>query len=87
MSKHDQTSEPKVQYIIDVSTLNYIITNRQQVQSTGTTLKSTGKVPKLVPMSKVLNTLSHYRIIKHIIIPVDVLKIPINRTKVPIRVL
>ena len=91
MLGHGQTSEPNLsKYIIDAPMLNYIIIKHTQLTQ-GTKYRyytqSTGKVPKLVPKSKVLNTLSHYRIIKHIIIPVDVLKIPTNRTKVPIQVL
>ena len=47
--------------------LNYIIIKHTQL-TLGTKYRyytqSTGKVPNIVPKSKVLNTLSHYRIIK-----------------------
>ena len=91
MLGHGQTSEPNLsKYIIDAPMLNYIIIKHTQLTQ-GTKYRyytqSTGKAPNLVPKSKVLNLLGDYRIIKHNIVPVDVLKIPINRTKVPIRVL
>ena len=74
--------------MIDSHMLNdYIIIKHTQLTQ-GTKYRyytqSTDKVPNLVPKSKVLNLLSDYRIIKHIIIPVDVLNLVSNRTKVPI---
>ena len=58
--------------------LNYIIIKHTQL-TLGTKYRyytqSTGKVPNIVPKSKVLNLLSNYRIIKHIIISVDVLNL------------
>ena len=84
MLGHDQISEPNLsKYIIDAPMLNYIIIKHTQL-TLGTKYRyytqSTGKVPNIVPKSKVLNLLSDYRII----IPVDVLNLVSNRTKVPI---
>ena len=83
MLGHDQTSEPNLsKYIIDAPMLNYIIIKHTQL-TLGTKYRyytqSTGKVPNIVPKSKVLNLLSNYRIIKYIIIPVGVLNNPSKR--------
>ena len=90
MLGHGQTSEPNLsKYIIDAPMLNYIIIKHTQL-TLGTKYRyytqSTGKVPNIVPKSKVLNLLSDYRIIKYIIISVEVLNLVSNRTKVPTRV-
>ena len=76
-SSHMTAREPNLsKYIIDAPMLNYIIIKHTQL-TLGTKYQyytqSTGKVPSIVPKSKVLNLLSDYRIIKYIIIPVSVL--------------